>query len=69
MHAYDTWSQQVELNHFAVSSTARKAHRNGIKRPKSNRYESLKGVCKMAFSYCSFSAPKNGGCRIMCYAL
>lgn len=34
---------------FALTLPARKAHRNGIKRPKSNRYESLKGVCKMAF--------------------
>lgn len=52
MHEHDTWSLQAEFNLFAVSSTARKAHRNGIKRPKSNRYESLKGVCKMAFFYC-----------------
>ncbi|TNM88706.1 60S ribosomal protein L29 [Takifugu flavidus] len=30
-------------NHTSHNQS-RKAHRNGIKRPKSNRYESLKGV-------------------------
>lgn len=68
MHAYDTWSLQVEFNLFAVSSTARKAHRNGIKRPKSNRYESLKGVCKMTFFYCLFFSSRNGRCRMLCTA-
>lgn len=59
MHAHDTWRLQVEFNLFAVSSTARKAHRNGIKRPKSNRYESLKGVCKRGhFSTWHFVHPK-----------
>ncbi|NXT83960.1 RL29 protein, partial [Zapornia atra] len=28
----------------SLSSTARKWHRNGIKKPRSHRYESLKGV-------------------------
>lgn len=36
-------------------STARKAHRNGIKKPTSQRYESLKGVCMvLKFPRCTF---------------
>ena len=31
-------------NTFSSESSARKWHRNGIKKPKSDRYESLKGV-------------------------
>ncbi|MBN3287912.1 RL29 protein, partial [Polyodon spathula] len=30
---------------------ARKAHRNGIKKPKSQRYESLKGVSGVYYFY------------------
>jgi len=32
------------LNSFLVFHVARKWHRNGIKKPRSHRYESLKGV-------------------------
>lgn len=32
------------LNCFLVFHVARKWHRNGIKKPRSHRYESLKGV-------------------------
>ncbi|XP_031698561.1 large ribosomal subunit protein eL29 [Anarrhichthys ocellatus] len=31
-------------NH-TTHNQSRKAHRNGIKKPRSQRYESLKGVC------------------------
>ncbi|NXF78041.1 RL29 protein, partial [Sclerurus mexicanus] len=31
-------------NNFLVLRVARKWHRNGIKKPRSHRYESLKGV-------------------------
>ncbi|NXC23470.1 RL29 protein, partial [Campylorhamphus procurvoides] len=32
------------LHNFLVLHVARKWHRNGIKKPRSHRYESLKGV-------------------------
>lgn len=37
-------SRNGNLNCFLVFHVARKWHRNGIKKPRSHRYESLKGV-------------------------
>uniref|UniRef100_A0A8C7C5L8 60S ribosomal protein L29 n=1 Tax=Oncorhynchus kisutch TaxID=8019 RepID=A0A8C7C5L8_ONCKI len=39
----------VEYQSLSSLSTARKAHRNGIKKPRPDRYESMKGVgnCKV----------------------
>uniref|UniRef100_A0A8C7SSH6 60S ribosomal protein L29 n=1 Tax=Oncorhynchus mykiss TaxID=8022 RepID=A0A8C7SSH6_ONCMY len=34
----------VEYQSLSSLSTARKAHRNGIKKPRPDRYESMKGV-------------------------
>ncbi|NWV04957.1 RL29 protein, partial [Ptilonorhynchus violaceus] len=39
-----TKSRNCNLSNFLVFHIARKWHRNGIKKPKTHRYESLKGV-------------------------
>ena len=42
------WSFGLIVSRLVL--TARKAHRNGIKKPTSQRYESLKGVSSLAKS-------------------
>ena len=41
----DSSDAHTFVNNLFLIPTARKAHRNGIRKPKAERYESLKGVC------------------------
>ncbi|KAG5274235.1 hypothetical protein AALO_G00133830 [Alosa alosa] len=38
-------TEMAKSKNHTTHNQSRKWHRNGIKKPKSNRYESLKGVC------------------------